>query len=276
VGEIDLGTVAVPTGNLFYEQAGCRGLPIVLISGGSMLDRRGWDDQFTELARWHRVIRYDLRGLGASTQPTAPYSPCDDLQSLLDQLGVERTVLIGHSFAGGLAIDFCLDRPKRVIAVVAETPALGGYPYSDAFKERTATIFSAYQSGGGEAAVEAMLSDPFLAPKAGTAKERLRAIALDNLAVFNFDPGLLQSLEPPAFDRLEEISRPFLVISAEHDDPDNRAVADLLERRLANARRVELKSAGHLAHLDQPQQFNELIVEFMRSLADCEEQTRPA
>jgi pimeloyl-ACP methyl ester carboxylesterase len=166
VEKMSSGTVVLHDGTLFYEDAG-GGMPIVLISGGSMLDRRGWDDQFTELARRYRAIWYDLRGLGAFSQATAAFSPYDDLQSLLDHLSIDRAVLVGHSFAGGLAIDFCLERPERVIAVVAETPALGGFAYSSAFKERNASIFRAYQSGGGEAVVEAILSDPFLAPRIG-------------------------------------------------------------------------------------------------------------
>jgi pimeloyl-ACP methyl ester carboxylesterase len=263
---VESGTVAVPAGALFYEQAG-RGIPIVLISGGSMLDRRGWDEQFAELARCHRVIRYDVRGVGASSQPTGPFSPYDDLQSLLDRLGVEKAVLVGHSFAGGLAIDFCLERPQSVTAVVAVTPALGGFTYSDAFEERNAKIFRAYQSGGGEAAIDAVLSDPCLAPRDAQNAARCRSIVLDNLAMFDIDPAWMRPIELPALDRLGEIDQPFLVISAQHDDPDNRAVALLLESRLANARRVELTGAGHLAHFDQPAKFNTLVHEFIRSLS---------
>jgi pimeloyl-ACP methyl ester carboxylesterase len=259
------GTVVVPGGTLFYEQTG-RGMPLVLISGGSMLDHRGWDDQFAELSRWHRVVRYDLRGLGRSSQPTEPFSPYDDLQSLLDHLGIDRAILVGHSFAGGLAIEFCLERPQRVIAVVAETPALDGFAYSDAFKERVATIFTAYASGGGKATVDAILSDPFLAPKHGRARERLRSIILDNLAIFSIDPALMERIQPPAFDRLEDIHQPVFVISAENDDPDNRAVAKLLEQRVPKARHIELQETGHLAHLDRPQEFNNLVRDFVHGL----------
>jgi 3-oxoadipate enol-lactonase len=252
---------------LYYEEAG-QGKPIVLISGGSMLDRRGWDDHFVGLGRTHRVIRYDLRGLGASSEPTTPFSPYDDLESLLEHLEIDRAVLIGHSFGGGLAIDFCLDRPERVIAVVAETPALSGFVYSDAFNARIERFVSAYARGGGEACVEAMLSDSFIAPKDERVRERVRSIVLDNLAVLTLDPALIQTIEPPALDRLDEIRQPFLVISAERDDANNRAVADLLESRVANARRVELEDAGHLAHLEQPRRFNEIVLEFMRGLTE--------
>jgi pimeloyl-ACP methyl ester carboxylesterase len=101
-------------------------------------------------------------------------------------------------------------------------------------------------------------------------------IVLDNVGLFETDPGLMRSIEPRAVERLEEISQPLLVISAEHDDPDNRAVAEVLERRVRNARRVEFKGATHLAHLDQPQKFNELLREFIQGLTTTEEQAGTA
>jgi pimeloyl-ACP methyl ester carboxylesterase len=74
VQKIRSGTAVVAGGSLFYEDAGTGIPPVVFISGGSMLDRRGWDLQFTELARRYRAIRYDLRGLGASSQATAAFA----------------------------------------------------------------------------------------------------------------------------------------------------------------------------------------------------------
>jgi pimeloyl-ACP methyl ester carboxylesterase len=152
----------------------------------------------------------------------------------------------------------------------------GGFAYSPAFKERNAKIFRAYQSAGGEAVVEAILSDRFLAPRDRRVKERVRAIVLENVAIFETDPGLMRALEPPAIERLEEISQPLLVVSAEHDDPDNHAVAELLERRVANARRVELHGAAHLAHLDQPHEFNGLLREFIQGLTATAERSKSA
>jgi 2-succinyl-6-hydroxy-2,4-cyclohexadiene-1-carboxylate synthase len=171
-------------------------------------------------------------------------------------------VLVGHSRAGGLAIDFCLEQPQRVIGVAAVTPTLGGFAYSDAFKERNAAIFRAYEAGGGEAAVDVFLSHPSLAPRKEHVRRRVRSIALDNLAVFTIDSGWMRRTEPPAIGRLGEITQPVLVVSGEHDDPDNRAVANVLAARLPNVRRVDLPEAGHPAHLDQPETFNELLLEF--------------
>src|SRR5262245_56649538 len=73
---------------LYFASKGS-GEPIVLIHGGQM-DRRMWDTQFTVLAKYYRVIRYDIRGFGKSDVPTKPYSDVEDLHSLLNHLRVKK------------------------------------------------------------------------------------------------------------------------------------------------------------------------------------------
>jgi 3-oxoadipate enol-lactonase len=273
VDAIQAGTVALADGSLFYEEAGS-GIPVVFISGGSLLDLRGWDDQFTALRRGYRTIRYDVRGVGRSSRPAAPFSPLADLESLLDELTVERAVLVGHSFAGGVAIDFCLERPERVIALAVAAPALGGFAYSDAFEQRLLRVVSAYRTSGADGVVAAMLADPHLAPRHPRARERVGALIRDNIGVLEIDPRMSKVIDPPAIDRLEEVRRPLLVVAAEHDHPDNRAVCELLEARVANARQVELRGTGHLAHLDEPRTFTELLYEFILDVAPTRERGR--
>ena len=90
---------------------------------------RTWDPQmvpFTEAG--YRVIRYDLRGYGLSSRPTAePYSHVADLCSLLDTLDVEQAALVGCSMGGAVAIDTTLTVPDRVWALVTVAAGLGGF-----------------------------------------------------------------------------------------------------------------------------------------------------
>src|SRR5881398_3508737 len=71
-------------GNLYYETAG-EGPPLVLIHAG-FLDSRMWDDQFQLFPKGARVIRYDVRGYGKSSQPGEEYSDAEDLFALLKHL----------------------------------------------------------------------------------------------------------------------------------------------------------------------------------------------
>src|SRR5947209_19676642 len=86
---------------------------------GMLLDRRSWDDQFDVFARQYRVLRYDMRGWGESAQEHAepPFSPRQDLLSLLDSLNIQKTFLLGLSGGGALALDFTLQHPGHVDAL---------------------------------------------------------------------------------------------------------------------------------------------------------------
>src|SRR5712664_1646443 len=101
-------TVTVGTENsagieIYYEDHGT-GLPVVLIHGYP-LSGRAWDKQVPVLLEaGHRVITYDRRGFGQSSQPTTGYDYdtfAADLSTLLDHLDLHDAVLVGHSMGSG-------------------------------------------------------------------------------------------------------------------------------------------------------------------------------
>ena len=73
------------------------------------------------LSPGHRLIAYDLRGRGESDKPEKGYSlahHCDDLDGLLDHLGLRKAVVIGHSLGAHIALRFAATRPARVSRLV--------------------------------------------------------------------------------------------------------------------------------------------------------------
>src|ERR1044072_7189923 len=99
--QLKTGIARVNGTSLFYEMKG-RGFPLVFISGGGVLDRRCWDEEFEFFAKYFRVIRYDVRGIGKSERPTAAFSHSRDLYALLKFLGIKRTHLIALSVGGAM------------------------------------------------------------------------------------------------------------------------------------------------------------------------------
>jgi pimeloyl-ACP methyl ester carboxylesterase len=84
------------------------GPPIVLIHG-VLLAKESWDAQAAALARRARVVRFDLRGHGASSVPPGPYlmeALAGDVADVLDALQVERAAIVGHSLGGYVAFAF--------------------------------------------------------------------------------------------------------------------------------------------------------------------------
>jgi pimeloyl-ACP methyl ester carboxylesterase len=100
---ISVGTENSGPINLYYEDYGS-GAPVVLIHGYP-LSGRAWDKQVPPLlAAGHRVITYDRRGAGKSSQPASGYdwdTFAGDLSTLIDALGLDGITLVGHSMGTG-------------------------------------------------------------------------------------------------------------------------------------------------------------------------------
>jgi non-heme chloroperoxidase len=100
---ITVGTENSGAIELHYEDYGS-GRPVVLIHGYP-LSGRAWDKQLQPLlAAGHRVITYDRRGAGGSSQPATGYdwdTFAADLAALIDKLGLEGVTLVGHSMGTG-------------------------------------------------------------------------------------------------------------------------------------------------------------------------------
>ena len=95
--------------------------PVVVFTHGGSMDHRMWDPQVTALSPRYRVVTYDMRGYGLSTCRPAEFSlqaAAADLIAILDATGVERAVLVGHSFGGTVSQIVVREQPQRVRAFV--------------------------------------------------------------------------------------------------------------------------------------------------------------
>ena len=135
---IDSGYINVDNGKLFYEVAG-KGGYIVLLHDGAV-HREIWDEQFLVLAKSYRVVRYDRRGYGNSSNPNAPFSNINDLNQLFIQLNINKATIFGMSAGGGLVLDFALEYPEKVTALVLVGAVVSGYGYSSHMLSRGGRI----------------------------------------------------------------------------------------------------------------------------------------
>jgi pimeloyl-ACP methyl ester carboxylesterase len=140
---------------LYYEQLG-KGRTIVFVHGG-LVDSRVWDDQFKEFAKRYRVIRYDLRGFGKSAEPSGPFSPIEDLHSLLAFLKVERATVVGGSLGGMIAADFALEYPQTIEALVLVGSGLRGDKRPP--DKQMAAIYQTARRDGAETYAGKMMGD---------------------------------------------------------------------------------------------------------------------
>lgn len=263
---VQSGTAEVNGTSLYYEVAG-RGFPLVLISGGGTLDRRGWDEQFEAFAKSYRVIRYDIRGIGKSARPRAAFSHSRDLYALLKFLKVEKAHVVGLSFAGAIAVDFALEHPEMVARLVLAATGTSSDAKSRENVEAIEQLAVMVEKQGLEQTVQAISSLPFLISQENrAARERVKQIYLDNRDLFeNGFPlvKLWQPAGPPAGERLSEIRAPALVLAAEKDLPAYRQLTDRLAAGIRGAKKLVIPGATHLMHMDKPKEFNRAVLEFL-------------
>ena len=259
----DSRRIRVNGAELYYEVGG-EGRPLMLLHDG-LLDRRMWDDQFVAFARLYKTIRYDRRGYGNSSGQNRPFSDASDLHRLLRHLGTDEAHLLGISNGAKVALQFALEHPRMVAALVLVGPSLGGYRPSEEKQRRVSEILSVACERGAEAGVEAWMEDPFYPPAKDkpAARERVRRIARENLPRLLSVPGLREEPYPPTIESLSRIVAPTLIVLGERDDRDNREIASILASRLPRAEKKVFAASGHLVNLERPEQFYSFVVNFL-------------
>lgn len=265
--EVAEGFVKVDSGSIHYNATGS-GCPVVFLGGGSGMDHRQWEGQFAEFRDRFRLIGVDPRGVGRSSLPTAPFSYTEDLLAVLDTLQIEKAIVAGLSFAGGVAIDFALAHANRVHAIVAAAPAVSGYQFSEEFNRRTARL-AASLSESVPALLQAVLDDPYFipAPENPAARERAKELIAANVRSFRSDFTLVRPLNPPALTRLGEIGAPVLLALGDQDHPDLYRIGELLAAGIGRLTRVEIPNAGHTPQMENPAAFNRSLDAFLNRLS---------
>ncbi len=265
------GTADVNGAQISYEIAG-EGEPLVLVHAG-IADCRMWGDQVEAFAGRYRVIRYDLRGFGKTAMVEGPFSHHEDLRGLLDSLGVGRAHLVGCSMGGGAVLDFALRHPERVGMLVLVGSAVSGFEGDFGPPEQWDELVAADEAGDlgwvSELEVQIWVDGPGRGPEDVEAGVRDLVREMNLIALETEASGLGEELppEPPAVDRLEEVLAPSLVIVGDSDQPRTLAAADLLARKLPNARKVIMTGVAHLPNMERPDEFNRLVLDFLEEQA---------
>jgi 3-oxoadipate enol-lactonase len=241
--------------DLWYDETG-QGEPLVLLHEG-VVDSRIWAPVVPLLAERHRVIRYDQRGFGRSPMPDGPYSLVDDLFSVLDAAGVERSALVGASRGGGIALTAAVERPERVSALVFLGSGLPGHPLNvDWTPDQIARWEQADEADDWNAMAE--LDMEAWAPMG--ADEELRAMFVENAEGSNSEHW---TTDEPVAERVGGIRAPTLVITGGRDVPAINEVGGLLARRIPGAEQAVIEEADHMIPWRAPKELSHLILGFI-------------
>jgi len=236
----------------------------VVFLQGAQLPCEMWDEQAQAFCDDWKVIVYDVRGFGKSGPTGEPFSHENDLRALLDALDIEHAALVGLSLGGRIAIEFALEHPERVDALVLVGPGLPGFPFEDEDPPWRQEIRAAVEAGDGARAAQAWLASGYMAPAMENASlaPRIRELALANAGAW-LQRDTEVPVDPPAIHRLATIRCPTLVLIGSRDVPKILAIADLLDREIPYARKAMMSACGHVPNLERSKEFDRIVREFL-------------
>jgi 3-oxoadipate enol-lactonase len=266
---VGAGIAEVNGAQIAYDVAGSG--PALLLLHAGLGDRRMWDDQIPAFAEHFTVIRYDARGFGETIMPAAPFSAHKDAIGLLDQLGIDRAHLVGVSMGSQAAIEAAVAAPERVSALVA-VAARTGTPVSPTLRAGWDHVNELEEAGDIAGAVEYELrmwvDGPDRGPDAVDPEMRERVREM-NAALFARDDheGEEIALDPPAAERLAEITAPTLIVYGDRDVIDVREAAAPLAAAIPGARLEVIPDTAHLPQMERPERFNQIVLEFLSGVS---------
>ncbi|WP_338720042.1 alpha/beta hydrolase [Devosia sp. XK-2] len=251
------------------------GLPVIFLHAG-VCDKRMWGAQMSAVADagWH-AIAYDRRGYGETTSPDEPFSHLDDLEALLDEMEIHAAIFVGCSMGGGLAVDFALTHPGRVMGLVLIGTSITGAPWSATAEERAIEMAEedAWERGEIELLNRVQAHEWLDGPRgrSGRVGGATRELFFDMNALALNKPALTQEEAlPDAWTRVEDVAAPTLLIVGDEDFTALIDRHDTLSETMPNAFAVVLEGAAHIPSIEKPELVNSLLLQFLDAFAGAE------
>ena len=247
---------------LGYQEVGSGdAVPIVFLHGvGS--DKSVWRPQLDFFGQRRRAVAFDYPGYGDS-DPAPEGTTRDDyaaaILSAMSGLGIESAHVCGLSLGGVIAISLYSAAPERCASLIlADTFAV--HPDGRGIYERS-VAGSADMRAFAEARVDFLLAQP--------ADPSVRAEVIETMA--RIDPAAYRIGAEAVWlsdqcERIREIAVPTLVICGTEDMPTPPTLSEDLHALIPESRLEMIDRAGHLTNLEQPEEFNRLVEEFIQDV----------
>ena len=241
------------------------GPAVTLLHGFSQIGA-SWDEIRARLPRGHRYIVPDLPGHGANAAARADMEGAGDaLIALWNELGVERSHVIGYSLGGRLALDLATRHPQRLLSLAVigahaglQDPALrrqrveADLELAGLIRARGMEWFADYWAGLPLFAGQRELGPTW------TARSRSWRLANNAPGLSASLAGMGQGSAPDRWSHLARIDAPTLIIAGAQDEIYS-AHARRLVQLIPRARLALVAGAGHACHLERPEATARLL-----------------
>ncbi len=256
---LDIGEVT-----LAYEDTGGEGPAVVFVHslGGSMYS--WWSQLAACPQRGFRGIAYDQRGCGLSTKPPGPYSVeqwADDLDHLLDGLGIERAALVGHSVGCMVAEHAAARRGERIWALALCGGALEWRPEAGPVFERRVRLARA----GRMDEIATTVASTGLSERCRAENPLLHGLMLELIASNDPVPYAEASAATASgsMRELDAVACPTLAFCGSEDPVTPPGFAEAIAGAVARGETATVEGAAHWCILEAPEAVNEILFPFL-------------
>jgi 3-oxoadipate enol-lactonase len=249
---------------LHHRITGPPDAPVLLMGGSLGTNLKMWDLQLP-LGERFRLVRFDHRGHGGSPVPPGPYEIADfgaDVLALMDELGLERASYCGLSIGGMVGMWLGIHAPERIERLVLVCTS-AYMPPASAWQERARAVLAAGSTEPiADAVVERWLTPGFAAERPEVRADLRAMLVASPPEGYAWSCGAIERMDQRA--ELPRIAAPTLVISGSDDPATPPAMQEEIAAAVPGARHEVVGPAAHIAAIEQPEAFNQLIEEHLR------------
>ena len=248
-----------------YELTGQKSAPVVMLSHSLASSMVMWNPQLDDLESHFQVLRYDMRGHGASDAPDGAYTLellAADAVALLDALEIDTVHFVGLSIGGMIGQGLGLNHGNRLKTLtLCDTSAIMPEMAQPILQER---IDAARENGMDDqvdGTLERWFTPEFLEKNPPQVEMIRQQIMATPLAGYIGCSEALKGLN--YLDRLSEISLPTLIMVGEEDPGTPVEASEAIHERIDGSQLVVLPAARHLSNIEQAEAFNKALMAFL-------------
>jgi 3-oxoadipate enol-lactonase/4-carboxymuconolactone decarboxylase len=252
----------------YYRIDGNDGQPALIFLDSLGCDHTQWDAQAGDLQRHFRVLRYDLRGHGATDATEGDYTIellAREALALADALGMERFALCGLSLGGMIAQWLAARAPERVThLVLANTSAR--FPDPEVMNARRKTVLAQGMAAVAEAVMQRFFTAESLAANPPWVARIRRVLLSTDPAGYAGCCAAIRDMDQTSL--LAAIHAPTMVVVGDRDvSTPWQGHGDFLAAGIPHAR-VERLPTAHLSNLERPRSFTAALTRFLMGRPD--------
>lgn len=262
VASVSAETLEISKNKLIsYSDVG-DGAPLILIHAFPT-DHSLWDVQQEKLKKYFRVITLDLWGFGKSSpvdgKAVTMYEYANEVKSLMDKLHIKNATIGGESMGGYIALALLEKYPDQVAGLIlSNTQSIADDAATKEKREATANDVLLH---GTSKLIDGFLSKAISSEASTQTKTFLRRMLQVQPATAMASALRGMSIRHDTSSLLAGSSKQILIITSDHDEVISPTQSQNMHALAKNSKLVIIKNAGHLSSLEQPDEWNQAVID---------------